>query len=211
VTAKSRSAPDATRRSESSRRAILTAAFDLVGEVGYTRLSIEGIAARAGVGKQTIYRWWPSKGAVLFDAFLMLSEHVHEESDERRADDQPAALPDTGDLEADLKAVMRATVDELNDPVYDGPLRALSAEILHDAELAAEYAERLDGPMKQLKKARLRSAQRAGQLPEDLDLDVAIELLWGPLRNRWLERSGPLTPEYADKVVETALNGLRRR
>ncbi|MEU7910578.1 TetR/AcrR family transcriptional regulator [Microbispora bryophytorum] len=194
-------APGTRRRSETSRRAILTAAFDLVGEVGYAKLSIEGIAARAGVGKQTIYRWWPSKGAVLFDAFLMLSE----------GEDDSAALPDTGDLEADLKAVLRATVAELNDPRYDEPMRALNTEILHDPALAAAYAERLDGPMKELKKQRLRSAQRAGQLSGDLDLDVAIEMLWGPLLNRWLQRSGPLTPEYADTVVETALHGLRPR
>lgn len=58
------------RRSEQSRQAILSAAFDLVAESGYARLTIEAIAARAGVGKQTIYRWWPSKGAVLVDAFL---------------------------------------------------------------------------------------------------------------------------------------------
>nr|BFE82552.1 TetR/AcrR family transcriptional regulator [Planobispora longispora] len=169
------------RRSEASRRAILTAAFELVGEVGYAKLSIEGIAARAGVGKQTIYRWWPSKGTVLLDAFLMLSG----------GQDGEAALPDTGDLEADLKTVLRATVAELNDPRYDEPMRALATEIAHDPELAAAYSERLDGPMRELKKERLRAAQRAGQLALDLDLDVAVEMVWGPLLNRWLQRGGP--------------------
>ncbi|MFG1706502.1 TetR/AcrR family transcriptional regulator [Nonomuraea sp. M3C6] len=191
-----------TRRNEVSRRAILTAAFELVQEVGYARLSIEGIAARAGVGKQTIYRWWPSKGAVLFDAFLMLSE---------RPDGEGSALPDTGDLEADLKTVLRATIEELNDPRYDEPMRALNTEITHDPALAALYAERLDGPMRELKKQRLRSAQRAGQLAGGLNLDVAVDMLWGPLLNRWLQRSGALTPDYADSIVETALNGLRPR
>ncbi|MFC4058485.1 TetR/AcrR family transcriptional regulator [Planomonospora corallina] len=201
MTTQRKSSAGAARRSESSRRAILTAAFELVQEVGYAKLSVEGIAARAGVGKQTIYRWWPSKGAVLFDAFLMLSEGA----------DGEAALPDTGDLEADLKTVLRATVAELNDPRYGEPMRALSTEITHDPELAAVYAERLDGPMKEIKKERLRSAQRAGQLAADLDLDLAVEMLWGPLQNRWLQRGGPLTPEYADRLVETALNGLRPR
>ncbi|MFF0580193.1 TetR/AcrR family transcriptional regulator [Streptosporangium saharense] len=201
MTTRRQSTPNAARRSDASRRAILTAAFELVGEVGYAKLSIEGIAARAGVGKQTIYRWWPSKGAVLFDAFLVLGEGA----------DGEAALPDTGDLEADLKLVMRATVDELNDPRYDEPMRALSTEVSHDPDLAAVYRERLDGPMREIKKRRLETAQRAGQLAEDLDLDVAIDVLWGPLLNRWLQRTGPLTPEYADKLVETALNGLRHR
>ena len=193
---------NASRRNESSRRAILSAAFELVQEVGYAKLSIEGIAARAGVGKQTIYRWWPSKGAVLFDSFLMLSE---------QPDGGGNALPDTGDLEADLKRVLRATIEELNDPRYDEPMRALNTEITHDPALAALYAERLDGPMRELKKQRLRSAQRAGQLAEDLDLDVAVDMLWGPVLNRWLQRVGALTPDYADSVVETALNGLRPR
>lgn len=165
---------NATRRNEASRRAILAAAFELVQEVGYAKLSIEGIAARAGVGKQTIYRWWPSKGAVLFDSFLMLSE---------QPDGGGSALPDTGDLEADLKGVLRATIEELNDPRYDEPMRALNTEITHDSTLAALYAERLDSPMRELKKQRLRSAQRAGQLAEDLDLDVAVDMLWGPLLN----------------------------
>jgi AcrR family transcriptional regulator len=194
--------PNTARRRETSRRAILTAAFELLQEVGYAKLSIEGIAARAGVGKQTIYRWWSSKGAVLFDAFLMLSEG---------ADGEPPTLPDTGNLEADLVAVLRATVAELSDPRYDQPMRALSTEIAHDPELAAAYAEQLDGPLREAKRRRLRSAQQAGQLADDLDLDVAVDMIWGPVLNRWLHHGGPLTTEYTDRVVTTALNGLRPR
>jgi len=195
-----KTAPDSSRRSQTSRRAILTSAFDLVAESGYGKLSIEAIAARAGVGKQTIYRWWPSKGAVLLDALLMLSEGQ---------DEQLMALPDTGDLEADLKLVLHATVAELNDPRYAEPMRALTSELMHDPALAADYVERLDRPMQELKKDRLRSAQRAGQLAADLDLDVAVDLLFGPPLKRWLMHGGPLTDEYADAVVETALAGLR--
>jgi AcrR family transcriptional regulator len=192
--------PKATRRSQTSRQAILNAALDLVGEVGYARLSIEGIAARAGAGKQTIYRWWPSKGAVLFDALMTLTEGQ---------DAEAAELPDTGDLEADLKAVLRATVDELNEPRYSEPMRALAVEILVDPVLAADYTERVDRPMKELKLRRLRKAREVGQLDVAIDLDVAVELMWGPLRSRWLYREGPLTHEYADTIVETVLNGLR--
>jgi AcrR family transcriptional regulator len=176
---------------------VLTAAWDLVMEVGYAGLTIEGIAARAGVGKQTIYRWWPSKGAVLFDAFLTVEG------------DQPAGLPDSGDLDADLTEALRATVAEMNDPRYDEPMRALHIEILQDPALAAVTAERWDDPRSERRKNRLRSAQDAGQLPDDLDLDVAIELLWAPLLNRWLHNQ-PLTAQYADEVVQTALRGLRR-
>src|SRR5687767_231719 len=178
--------PNTARRKETSRRAILTAAFELLQEVEYAKLGIESIAARAGVGKQTIYRWWPSKGAVLLDAFLLLSEG---------ADGAPPVLPDTGDLEADLTMVLRATVEELNDPRLEPPMRALATEISHDPALAAVYAERLDGPLREAKRQRLRSAREAGQLARDLDLDVAVDMIWGPVLNRWLHRGGPLTVE----------------
>jgi len=188
--------PDSSRRNEKSRRAILTAAFELAGEVGYGKLSIEGIAARAGVGKQTIYRWWPSKGAVLFDAFLMMSEG------------ETGELPYTGDIERDLKTVLRATVAELRDERYDLPMRALNTEMMHDPELARTYTERLEEPMRDMKKSRLRKAVEDGQL-SDVDLDVAVDVIWGPITVRWMNRSGPLTEEFADVVVETALSGLR--
>jgi len=194
--------PDPSRRSEASRRAIVDAALDLVGESGYAKLSIEGIAARAGVGKQTIYRWWPSKAAVLFDGVLALAE---------KQEGETMDLPDTGDLEADLKLVFRTTVEEVNQPRYDAAMRALATAIPQDPALAADYAERLDGPLARVKRERLRKAQEAGELSADLDLDIAVEMLWGPLRTRWLQRDGPLTPAFADAVVETALNGLRPR
>ncbi|GLY64120.1 TetR family transcriptional regulator [Amycolatopsis taiwanensis] len=192
--------PNPARRSERSRQAILTAARELVSEIGYAKLTIEAIAARAGVGKQTIYRWWPSKGAVIFDAFLALSESGPEQS---------MVLPDTGDLEADLKVVMRATVAEFADPAFEGPIRALNTEIINDPTLAAQYHEKLKGPVDAAKKARLRSAQQAGQLAADADLDLALELLYAPLYQRWLFRSGPLTPEYADALVEAFLKAMR--
>ncbi len=195
--------PNATRRSERSRQAILTAALDLVEEAGYARTSIEGIAARAGVGKQTIYRWWPSKGAVLLDALLVPSE----------GDEGLEPLPDTGDLAADLKLVLRATVEELRNPRYDAPMRALATEILHDPALHVQWSERINGPLTEIREERLRSAQAAGDLPADLDLALAIDLIWGPLFHRWLQGSGPLTPEFADAVVDAVVSpaSTRRR
>lgn len=192
--------PDPARRSEKSRRAVLDATFELLQEMPYQRLSIEGIAARAGVGKQTIYRWWPSKAAVLFDAFLRLSEG---------ADGLPA-LPDTGDLRADLVLVLRATVAELNDPRLSEPMRALATEIAHDAELAEAYHQRLDRPLREAKKRRLRSAQEAGEIAGELDLEIAVDLIWGPVLNRWLLRGGPLDDAYVDRLVATAIDGMRR-
>ncbi|MER6998278.1 TetR/AcrR family transcriptional regulator [Streptomyces sp. NPDC000410] len=194
--------PDASRRSERSRRAIFDAALALVAEVGYTRTTIEGIAARAGVGKQTIYRWWPSKAAVLLDAFLDLAEQAAQGETE---------IPDTGDLEADLKLVLRATVDEMNSPAYDGPARALAAETVVSPELGAQFVERLLEPQLELYVRRLRAAQDAGQVRTDVDPRVALELFTGPLAHRWMMRTLPLTHDYADKIVEYALYGIAPR
>ncbi|TLQ46377.1 TetR/AcrR family transcriptional regulator [Streptomyces marianii] len=194
--------PDSSRRSERSRRAIYDAALALVGEVGYTRTTIEGIAARAGVGKQTIYRWWPSKAAVLLEAFLDVAEQAARGEHE---------LPDTGDLEQDLKLVLRATVDELNSPVYDAPARALAAESVVDPALAARFVEKVLEPQLELYVHRLRGAQDVGQASPGVDPRIALELLVGPLAHRWLLRTLPLTHEYADRVVEYALHGLAPR
>ncbi|WP_067477517.1 TetR/AcrR family transcriptional regulator [Actinomadura hibisca] len=190
-------APDPTRRSERSRQAILTATRELLFEVGYARLTIEAIAARAGVGKQTIYRWWSSKGAVMFDSLLDMS----------RA--EGAELPDTGDVEADLRTVLRAIVDEFNDPVLDGVTRALNTEIQNDPQLSADMRDRLLGPQLEATKDRLRAAQAVGQLAPDLDLSVAVELLFGPPFHRWLLRTAPLTHEYADTIVTMAVRAMR--
>jgi AcrR family transcriptional regulator len=192
--------PDPARRSENSRRAVLTATFDLLQELSYPRLTIEAIATRAGVGKQTIYRWWPSKAAVLFDAFLLLSED---------SDAGAPELPDTGDLHEDLTFVLKATAAELNEPRLAEPMRALATEIAHDAALAQTYRERLDGPLREAKRQRLRSAQDSGELAEDVDLDVAIDILWGPILNRWLQHGGPLSDAYIEQLVHTALSGMR--
>jgi AcrR family transcriptional regulator len=190
--------PDPARRSERSRRAILTAAADLVHEIGYRKLTIEAIAARAGVGKQTIYRWWPSKGAVVLDGFLAA---VNENPDD-------LSLPDTGDVAADLRDVVRAIVAELADPELSGTSRALMIEMQEDVELADTMLERLLAPQLQAIADRLRAGQLAGQVRADLDLAVAVEIVVGPLYHRWLLRTAPLDEAYADTVTDLALRAL---
>lgn len=202
-------APDSSRRSDRSRRAIHDAALALVTEVGYRRTTIEGIAARAGVGKQTIYRWWPSKAAVLMDAFLDLAGRAAVESGQSGEGAQ--GIPDSGDLVADLKLVLRATVDELNDPALEAPTRALTAEGIVDAKLGAEFVHKLLDPQLALYVGRLRAAQEAGHVRADADPRIALELLIGPLMHRWLLRTLPLTHAYADAIVDYAVGGLAPR
>ncbi|AYN41628.1 TetR/AcrR family transcriptional regulator [Streptomyces dangxiongensis] len=201
-----KSAPDAARRSEKSRRAIHAAALALVGEVGYPRTTVEAIAARAGVGKQTIYRWWPSKADVLLEAFLDLAGQPAP-----GAAEQPYAIPDTGDLAADLKAVLRATVDELLDPRFEAPSRALAAEGLINEQLGREFVTKLLEPQLRLYADRLRSAQDAGAVRADVDPRIALELFVSPLAQRWLQRTGPLSYAYTDTLVEYALHGIAPR
>ncbi|MGA4861480.1 TetR/AcrR family transcriptional regulator [Streptomyces lavendulocolor] len=200
-------APDSTRRSERSRRAIYDAALALVGEIGYAKTTIEGIAARASVGKQTIYRWWPSKAAVLLEAFVDLGVQANE----ALGGDAESEIPDTGDIEADLKLVLRATVDEMNDPRYDAPSRALAAEGVVNPELGARFVEQLLEPQLQLYVKRLSAAREAGQVRPEIDPRIALELFVGPLTHRWLLRTAPLTHAYADSLVEYALHGLAPR
>ncbi|MFJ9618018.1 TetR/AcrR family transcriptional regulator [Streptomyces noursei] len=195
-----KAAPDASRRSERSRQAIFEAALALVGEVGYEKLTIEGIAARAGVGKQTIYRWWPSKATVLLDAFGSAADAYEHEG-----------LPDTGDLAADLKTVLRATVDEFNDAAWQAPYRALVAAGANDEELSRSFVGRLMEPGIRLYVERLRAAREAGELDPDVDLRIGAEMLLSPFSQRWLMRTGELTHAFVDTLVDQVLRGLRRR
>ncbi|MFE7230115.1 TetR/AcrR family transcriptional regulator [Streptomyces sp. NPDC057596] len=200
-------APDASRRSEKSRRAIYAAALALVAETGYPKTTIESIAARAGVGKQTIYRWWPSKADVLMEAFLDLGEQAAA----RQGDGQGDGIPDTGDLAADLKAVLRATVDELFDPAFEAPARALAAEGVVNEQLGRQFVAKLLQPQLELYVRRLRSAQNTGAVRPGVDPRIALELFVSPLAQRWLQRTAPISYEYTDTLVDYALYGIAPR
>ncbi|MET8873130.1 TetR/AcrR family transcriptional regulator [Nocardia sp. NPDC004278] len=189
--------PSAARRSERARAAILAAATELIRELPYAKLSIEAIAARAGVGKQTIYRWWPSKGAVVFDAMLELYSGP-----------DGLVLPDTGDIRADLRELVRGAIAELTDPSFEAFLRAMYVEIQQDPELGAAYRERLLLPQRAAIAERLAAGVRAGQLRADLDPDIAIDLLLGPIQSRWTLGLPGLTEDYADAALDAALAHL---
>ncbi|QFZ23882.1 TetR/AcrR family transcriptional regulator [Saccharothrix syringae] len=184
--------PDAARRSDRSRRAILAAALELVEALGYSRLTIEAVAGHARVGKQTIYRWWPSKGPLLFEAFVELGpaqrDPVH-----------------TGDLVVDLKAELRAAVEELGERRFDQVCRAL----LHESR--TDLVTLMLTPRRVGVEGLLQVARRSGGLRPDVDVAVAAELLLGPVYQRWLLRTAPLTAGYADAVVDLVLPALRSR
>jgi AcrR family transcriptional regulator len=189
------SRPDPARRSERSRTAILDATRELVAKLGYDAMSIEAIAATAGVGKQTIYRWWPSKAAVVLD---MWAPDVHEQ----------IGFPDTGDLARDLKTQIKAVIDLGADPFFGPSFRALVADSQHDPALATQLVDRIFGPRIVACKQRLRRGQEAGQLAPDVDLDLAVDLLYGGFYHRYLLRVAPLSHAYAESIVDAALAGI---
>jgi AcrR family transcriptional regulator len=191
-------APDPARRNERSRQAILRAAYDLCSEGGYERTSVEAIAARAGVGKQTIYRWWPSKGTVVMEA---LNDVVGAVSD----------FPDSGDVVADLRKQMTAVSKLLSSPefgpVYTGVIGAAQS----DPAVAEALARDIVDPRVEACRARLARAQEQGEIGPDVDLYVAVELLYGPIYHRLLLHTRPLAPDQVESVLELAFSGLSPR
>ncbi|GAA4599255.1 AcrR family transcriptional regulator [Actinoplanes octamycinicus] len=185
--------PTSNRRSEQSRQAILTAAAGLCAEVGYAATTVEGIAARAGVGKQTIYRWWPSKAAVLL-------EHME------RVREAQAGFPDTGDLRADLLAQTSAV-----QALFGGDLGAVWRGLLIAAQSEDVAAAGVRALLEQAisdAKERLARAREAGELRPDADLDMAVEIIYGPLYHAWLLRARPLPEAYMKEVLALVFEGL---
>jgi AcrR family transcriptional regulator len=186
--------PDPKRRSGSAHVAILDAAWAEVTEKGYAGLTVEGIAARAGVGKQTLYRWWPSKAAVLLESVNARSVLT-------------ADFPDTGDIVEDLGSQL-AGVTEFLASEGGAVQRALLAAAQSDPELAADLRSQIIQPRTDACCRRLVKAQADGQLRSDVDpLDV-VELVYAPLYYRLILGTRPLRPDDARQQLQRVLDGL---
>ncbi|MET7459453.1 TetR/AcrR family transcriptional regulator [Nonomuraea sp. NPDC005501] len=187
--------PNLQRRSEKSHRAILAAAMELCVEVGYGKVTVEAIAARAGVSKKTIYRWWPAKGAVVLEAMVEMVGEVTQ-------------FPDTGDIVTDLRNQMTAVVDYfMTGPratVYTG----IIAETQHDEALARDLLEQLLGPRIEAARERLRLAREQGQLAPDADLDMAVDLLYGPIYYRLLLHLGAYSHKQIGALIDLVIGSL---
>ncbi len=190
------STPDPARRNEGSRRAILAAAIALIGELGYEQVSIEAIAQRAGVGKQTIYRWWPSKGAVVLEA---LDESLGTVVD----------FPDTGDIVEDLRTQMKG-VTQLFGATEVGPVtQGLVAAAQSDPALSRAHIEQVIEPASVACRERIALAQERGEMRADADRQALVDLLYGAIYYRLLLHTRPLEPEQIDAVLDIAFEGLR--
>ncbi|MGP3921372.1 TetR/AcrR family transcriptional regulator [Nonomuraea sp. 10N515B] len=187
-----------TTRTDDRAEAIMRATLDLAREVGYAKLSIEAVAARAGVGKHTVYRRWHSRGLLFLDAVLSLNT---EGLDHR----------DTGDIVADLREVMTKAADLLGRPPW-GPLyQDLIGEAQHDPEVAAALNRRFIEPQTANTLTRLKAAKAQGQLAPGFDLDLAFEILSGPLYYRFLITQQPVTHDYIDRVLHAVFAGMSPR
>jgi AcrR family transcriptional regulator len=176
------------RRSEGSRHAILQAATELVVEQGYAAVSIEKIAQRAGAGKQTIYRWWPSKGDVLMEALARKAEaHI--------------PLPDEGSWAADLRRMLDDSFALARAPQLGELLRALMVEAQLDPEFGtrfrAEFLERRRAALATL----VERARKRGDLPATLTAGFAADVVFGVLWYRLLAIPQPFDRRLTNRLV----------
>jgi len=198
-TALVRSAPDTgpaagRPRSEEAHRAILEATLELLVEVGFSALTVEGVATRAGVGKATIYRRWPSKLPLVIEAFGLLPglEDV-----------------DTGNLVDDLNRMLRSYLQLFNQTALATVLPSLAGERAHNPALSEVFDPVIKARRRPLVRALERAVER-GELRDDLDLEMAADLIVGPIAVRLFFTGRGVTPRMVGPMVEMALRGLRR-
>ncbi len=182
-------------RDEAAARRVLDSARDLVRRLGPRAVTVDEIAAAAGVGKQTIYRWWPSKSSVIMDALSELT------------DPEPAQLPDST-FEA-VRLQMRRVAAMFAS--RNGELiRELVADSQGDPALAKEFRDRFFAHRRARAAATLENGIATGQLRPDLDVDDALDVLYGPLWLRLLVGHLPTSQAAADRVLELVWPGLAR-
>jgi AcrR family transcriptional regulator len=184
-------------RSERARLAIMEAAADLLIEGGLAAATIEAIAARAGVSKVTIYKWWPTRGAVAIDAYF----HRYQ---------QTIAFEDSGDVAHDLTVQIQALVE-----AFRGRAGQVMAELIGQAQsddaLAEMLRERWIQPRREMTGMVLRRAIDRGQIRPDTDIDILMDQLYAPLYYRITVRHQPLGEALAPALVRTTLDGVRPR
>lgn len=182
-------------RNEESRRAILDASIALICEVGYDKVSIEAIARRACVSKQTIYRWWPSVGAVMLEAAT-------------RSLDPVVTFPDTGDVVADLRTQLTGIVELISTTGFGAAYRGLIAAGQSDPRLLSALFDQIIEPNVTGFTARMALAQERGELRADADVQTLRDVLYGVIEYRLLHGM-PIEPGYIDAVLDIGFRGVR--
>jgi AcrR family transcriptional regulator len=182
-------------RSPDADRAILRAASEILAERGLSGMSIEEVAARAGVAKTTVYRRWPSRGALALDAFVAEFQGQ-----------QP--VPDTGTLRGDLLAALRSWIKSVTQTRAGPVLAGLIAESQLDPELASAWREQVVARLRERHKIMLDRAVQRGEIPAGTDQDIVLDLMFGAAYHRLLHGHQPLTDAFARRVVDMIVAGL---
>ncbi|VEP11794.1 Transcriptional regulator [Hyella patelloides LEGE 07179] len=181
-------------RSPETREKILKAAYEMLIEVGFMDLTIEGVAARAEVGKPTIYRRWKTKSALAMDAFL---EGVNPE----------ITFPDTGMAKEDFREQMQKVVKLMNSPRGEVLANVIGCGQANN-DLITAFRENWLTPRREDAKRIFRRGVERGELREGIDAEVAIDALYSPLFYRLLLKHQPLTKEFVNELVDLVMSGL---
>jgi AcrR family transcriptional regulator len=184
------------RRSERAHKAIITATQELLIERGYRKVTIEAVAARARVGKQTIYRWWPSRAALVLEAYLAGSDTVS------------LPPPESGSTREDVRALIGWLAAVLAEPTGGRVVAGLVGDLQHDPDLAEGFRKNVVPTRRQAMLAALERGRERGEIRPDADLDLAVDTLHGAVFYRLLLSGEPLDAEFADRVADQVLNGL---
>ncbi len=177
------------------REEILEASAELLFDEGMAGFTIEKIAKLSGASKMTIYKWWPSKGALALDGYF------------RRVEPQ-LAFPDTGDIEADLRTQLHAFLRVICDSPAGRVIGELIGQAQSDPGLKAAYLERYSGPRRAKAVAAMETAKGRMQLSASLDPETVVDQLWGACYHRLLLPDQPLTDEFVDALVDNLFHGI---
>ncbi len=181
-----------TGRSSRTETAILDATRELLAESGVRGLTMEGVAARAGVAKTTIYRRWRSKDDLALAVVIDMVENV-------------VATPDLGDTRKELISFVNAAVKILGSTLMGRVMQGLVSDLATDPELARGFRERVvSARVAEVKRLIERGIER-GDLRSNTDIELAHELLFGPVYYRLLLSGAPLDRKLAERVVDAVL------
>jgi AcrR family transcriptional regulator len=195
-----KAAPLRTRgrpRDQVARQRILQAALELMEETTFAQVTAEAIAERAGAGKATVYRWWPNKAAVVIEAF-------------REAVTPELPFPDTASLRDDLRTQARNFAGVLASS-KGKMLRSFIVAARSDPDVAAAFRSIWSVPRRKEARKMLRRKQAQGQLRKDVDPDLVLDALYGPLYYRFLVKNEPPARKYAEALADLVLIGLAQR
>lgn len=181
-------------RSQQAHAAILRAAIALIREVGYDALAMDAIAARAGVGKATIYRRWASKESLVIEAIDQIMRSIE--------------VPDTGSVQDDLRGLLGEMVELYREPESAAMLSSLVAAMARSQAIAEAVRNSMLATRRRALRTVLERGIARGQLARDTDVDLVIDMLSGPLFYRLVVTGAPIDERVAGEMVEIVSRGL---